>query len=132
MALVMAGQDPKERPAWAQQPYHGDSDVQQLYLQTEANIFPETAEEQGQLDLQVDMEKPVTPSPMDPASFPDGGLSAWLVVAGGFCCLFCSFGWINCVASLCPGLLGERGRPRELIRVCVGRYRGVPGLLPNA
>jgi len=32
----------------------------------------------------------------DPAAFPDGGLEAWLVVAGGFCSVFASFGWINC------------------------------------
>ncbi|KAI5806161.1 major facilitator superfamily domain-containing protein [Geopyxis carbonaria] len=32
-----------------------------------------------------------------PRSFPDGGLQAWLCVFGGFCCLFCSFGWINCI-----------------------------------
>lgn len=35
----------------------------------------------------------ITPSPDD---FPDGGLQAWMVVAGGFCAIFCSFGWINC------------------------------------
>ncbi|KAF2083780.1 putative monocarboxylate permease [Saccharata proteae CBS 121410] len=34
---------------------------------------------------------------MDPKSFPDGGSHAWLVVLGGFCCLFCSFGWINAI-----------------------------------
>jgi hypothetical protein len=27
---------------------------------------------------------------------PDGGLRAWLVVAGAFCSMFVSFGWINC------------------------------------
>lgn len=97
----MPGGDQKEKPAWAQQPYHGGNDVQQLYSQTEANILPETAEEPGKLDLEADMEKKsATPSPMDPASFPDGGLDAWLVVLGGFCCLFCSFGWINCRASV--------------------------------
>ena len=90
----------KAKPAKAKQPYHGGHDVQQLYSQTEANILPETAEEQGKLDLKVDMEKSATPSPMDPASFPDGGLNAWLVVLGGFCCLFCSFGWINCMLPL--------------------------------
>ncbi|WJG35776.1 uncharacterized protein FOBCDRAFT_139942 [Fusarium oxysporum Fo47] len=26
---------------------------------------------------------------------PDGGREAWLVVAGGFCANFASFGWIN-------------------------------------
>jgi hypothetical protein len=35
----------------------------------------------------------------DPTAFPDGGWEAWLVVAGGFCTLFCSFGWINCEAD---------------------------------
>jgi hypothetical protein len=33
----------------------------------------------------------------NPDDFPDGGLQAWMVVAGGFCAIFCSFGWINCV-----------------------------------
>ncbi|KAI5814878.1 major facilitator superfamily domain-containing protein [Pyronema omphalodes] len=33
----------------------------------------------------------------DPRSFPDGGLQAWLCVFGGFCCLFCSFGWVNVI-----------------------------------
>lgn len=27
---------------------------------------------------------------------PDGGFQAWLAVAGGFCTVFASFGWINC------------------------------------
>ena len=33
---------------------------------------------------------------LDPRQNPDGGLKAWLCVLGGFCTLFCSFGWINC------------------------------------
>jgi hypothetical protein len=33
---------------------------------------------------------------IDPNNFPDGGFEAWLVVAGGFCTVFSSFGWINC------------------------------------
>lgn len=36
-------------------------------------------------------------SPSDPKVFPDGGLEAWLVVFGGFCTVFASFGWINCM-----------------------------------
>lgn len=96
----MSGSDRHQRPAEAIQPYHGDSDVQQLYSQTEANILPETAKEPGELDLEVGVEKTTALSPMDPASFPDGGLEAWLVVLGGFCCLFCSFGWINCMTSI--------------------------------
>lgn len=41
-------------------------------------------------------EAVAAPSGPDPASFPDGGLQAWLVVLGGFCTIFASFGWINC------------------------------------
>jgi hypothetical protein len=29
---------------------------------------------------------------MDPSSFPDGGLQAWLTVGGAWCALFVSFG----------------------------------------
>ncbi|KAK5995713.1 Altered inheritance of mitochondria protein 24 [Cladobotryum mycophilum] len=29
--------------------------------------------------------------------FPDGGVEAWLMVAGGWCALFCTFGLVNCV-----------------------------------
>ena len=35
-------------------------------------------------------------NPWDPTKLPDGGAAAWLVVAGAFCCVFCSFGWVNC------------------------------------
>ncbi|KAI4210181.1 MAG: hypothetical protein LQ351_006935 [Letrouitia transgressa] len=46
-------------------------------------------------DDQVESKPPI--AGFDPSSFPDGGLQAWLVVSGAFCCLFCSFGWINCI-----------------------------------
>ncbi|KAG9189696.1 hypothetical protein G6011_06564 [Alternaria panax] len=36
-------------------------------------------------------------SPFHPSQFPDGGRDAYLCLLGGFCCLFCSFGWLNCV-----------------------------------
>ncbi|SPO01386.1 related to monocarboxylate transporter 2 [Cephalotrichum gorgonifer] len=32
-----------------------------------------------------------------PQDFPDGGREAWLVVAGGWCALFCTFGLVNCI-----------------------------------
>jgi hypothetical protein len=41
----------------------------------------------------------------DPAAFPDGGFQAWLAVAGGFCTIFASFGWINCETFLKPQVL---------------------------
>lgn len=36
-------------------------------------------------------------SPYHPSQFPDGGAKAFLCLLGGFCCLFCSFGWLNCL-----------------------------------
>lgn len=38
----------------------------------------------------------VAVNPMHPSQFPDGGRKAWTTVAGAWCCLFVSFGWINC------------------------------------
>ncbi|TVY93615.1 Fujikurins efflux protein [Lachnellula willkommii] len=67
--------------------------------ETEANVFPE-----GEAEAEADLEKngavpKSTPAPggINPADFPDGGFEAWLVVLGGWLCLFCSFGWINCI-----------------------------------
>lgn len=34
---------------------------------------------------------------MSPADFPDGGLVAWSVCLGSWCCLFASFCWITCI-----------------------------------
>jgi MFS family permease len=36
-------------------------------------------------------------NPWHPSQFPDGGLEAWLVVAGAACGMFCSFGWLNAI-----------------------------------
>ncbi|KAI0012626.1 major facilitator superfamily domain-containing protein [Xylariaceae sp. FL0662B] len=33
----------------------------------------------------------------DPNAFPDGGFEAWFCIAGGFCTVFSSFGWVNCI-----------------------------------
>jgi hypothetical protein len=54
-------------------------------------------DEGGKVEAPTNITPPaVGVNPWDPSQFPDGGVKAWLVVAGGFCCLFCSFGWINC------------------------------------
>lgn len=36
--------------------------------------------------------------------FPEGGLKAWGVVAGAFCVLFCTFGYLNAFGYVCLGL----------------------------
>jgi hypothetical protein len=38
----------------------------------------------------------------DPNAFPDGGFEAWFCIAGGFCTIFSSFGWINCMMPITP------------------------------
>ena len=66
---------------------------------TEANAMPDPAQETMDLDLEggdSQVKTAAQKSGVDPTAFPDGGLKAWLVVSGAFCCLFCSFGWINC------------------------------------
>lgn len=40
-----------------------------------------------------DIEKEQTPPQLD--DFPEGGVKAWGVVAGAFCVLFCTFGYLN-------------------------------------
>lgn len=56
---------------------------------------PESEKEKvTQPDHETALKKEATgPNPDDP---PDGGFQAWLVVVGGFCAVFCGFGWINC------------------------------------
>lgn len=61
--------------------------------------MPETGVEEKILAGSGDDKIPAKPDqirPWDPSQFPDGGAVAWLVVAGALCCVFCSFGWINC------------------------------------
>lgn len=67
--------------------------------ETEANIFPEP-EAEAEADLErggVIPETTPTVGGINPADFPDGGLEANLVALGSWFCLFCSFGWINCI-----------------------------------
>jgi len=64
---------------------------------TEANVAPDTAQARADLDIEKgeSQTKGNQQTGMGLGDFPDGGLQAWLVVSGAFCCLFCSFGWIN-------------------------------------
>ncbi len=66
--------------------------------ETEANIIPEP-ENVAEADLEKGGLKPPQPagSGINPADFPDGGWEAWLVVFGGWCGLFCTFGLVNCI-----------------------------------
>lgn len=38
-------------------------------------------------------------------AFPEGGLKAWATVAGAFCVLFCTFGYLNAFGYVCAGLI---------------------------
>ncbi|KAI9697881.1 MAG: hypothetical protein M1820_007668 [Bogoriella megaspora] len=72
----------------------------ELPKETDATI--NTQVEQEPQGVNGDIEKgglaaPAPPPALNPADFPEGGAKAWLVVAGGWCCLFVSFGWINCI-----------------------------------
>ncbi|KAI9836008.1 MAG: hypothetical protein M1837_003542 [Sclerophora amabilis] len=84
------------KPALSSDPSH--KSIHSTASRTEANIRPKNSE----LGADADSEKGSggedhISSALDPSSYPDGGFEAWSVVAGGFCCLFCSFGWINCI-----------------------------------
>ncbi|KIN01011.1 hypothetical protein OIDMADRAFT_122536 [Oidiodendron maius Zn] len=82
-------EDSHERPSL--------DDIRSQDKETEGNIFPEL-----ETVAEADLEKAAAPPQpvaggINPADFPDGGLEANLALLGGWCCLFCSFGWINCI-----------------------------------
>ncbi|KAM0552016.1 hypothetical protein ACHAPJ_008126 [Fusarium lateritium] len=83
---------------------YNNTSTSQPNEKTEANIHPEPANaveadlERGEDDEKQQQQPPPGPPPgMAPADFPDGGREAWLVVFGGWCALFCTFGLVNCV-----------------------------------
>ncbi len=90
-----------QRPATSPKNHH---DLSPVTSKTDATMLPNVGDGSPSDLEQAVPEKPPVPSMTDPSSFPDGGLEAWLVVVGAFCCLFCSFGWINC-SSLVDGVL---------------------------
>ncbi|KAI6083083.1 MFS general substrate transporter [Hypoxylon rubiginosum] len=82
----------ESRPSLNRIPSHGS---------TNANMYPEP---ENVVEAEIEKGEAVPQPPaggpppgFSPADFPDGGLEAWLVVAGGFCALFSTFGLINCV-----------------------------------
>jgi MFS family permease len=75
------------------------SDEKQEHRSTEV-ASPAAQRDNAETNQGIDVESaPKAPPalPFNPADFPDGGLTAWLVVAGSWFCLFCSFGWVNCI-----------------------------------
>lgn len=52
-------------------------------------------------DKEAPEAPPVAVAVAGPPRFipPDGGRTAWLCVAGAWCCIFVSFGWITCVGT---------------------------------
>ena len=55
---------------------------------------------QGPPQETPEKQEKVNMNPWHPDQYPDGGFKAWLVTAGAFFCVFCSFGWINCEHTL--------------------------------
>ncbi|KAH7310203.1 major facilitator superfamily domain-containing protein [Rhexocercosporidium sp. MPI-PUGE-AT-0058] len=45
----------------------------------------------------LNQEKAPSDQPPPVSDAPDGGFDAWLVVLGGWCTSFCSFGWVNSI-----------------------------------
>lgn len=72
--------------------------------ETQANIIAEP-ENVAEADIEQNKgDAPAQPaagpppgSGWHPSDFPDGGLQAWLVVFGGWCGLFCTFGFVSCI-----------------------------------
>lgn len=63
---------------------------------TEQDVNEAREQEAGRQGLEKLETRHTEVSIHHPSQFPDGGIKAWSAVLGGFACLFCSFGWINC------------------------------------
>ncbi|EHY53570.1 hypothetical protein HRR83_003779 [Exophiala dermatitidis] len=77
-------------------PVEGNNETSSAVPINPAN--PHSPAEKSYLEAaQDEAAKPPYNPWMDPAGFPDGGLRAWLTVAGAAACFFVSWGWINCI-----------------------------------
>lgn len=66
----------------------------------EADIEKGLAEDESDGEKKSNAAPPAGPQPgsgFHPSDFPDGGLQAWLVVFGGWCALFATFGFVSCI-----------------------------------
>lgn len=66
-----------------------------------ADSTAQTSHASCSMDMPSDLEEP-----KPPADWPEGGTRAWLVVAGGFCVSFSTFGYSNAYGYGCPVLDG--------------------------
>lgn len=64
-------------------------------FETETSV-PDSHEQAQVHDHDHDHEKPTASSPT-PSPFPDGGLSAWLVVVGAWACFLSSYGFVTSI-----------------------------------
>jgi len=74
--------------------------------QSDSSFVDNSKESMPERDIEGESKQEPQPEPgtnlkivstgPNPDDFPDGGFQAWLVVMGGFCAIFCGFGWINC------------------------------------
>ena len=87
------------------------ADVSSLSLASKEHALPGPGTEDPEVVPDVALKAPVP----NADSFPDGGLEAWLVVLGGFCTVFASFGWINCAYGLYSS--------RTVLRLTRNRHR---------
>jgi len=99
---TMALNDGTKKEILSDVSHEGPHSLDDVEKHTGANILPYVEYQPDSKDLEkANSTTDVTaPGPMDPSSFPDGGLKAWLVVFGGACRLSVSFGWINCKSPI--------------------------------
>ncbi|KAI0427919.1 major facilitator superfamily domain-containing protein [Xylaria sp. FL1042] len=64
---------------------------------SQAGVPPRDLENPRASSQETEKAERGTPPGPDPDIFPDGGFHAWLCIAGGFCTVFSSFGWVNCI-----------------------------------
>ena len=87
-------------PSYEQSP-HRDSNLPVDHSESSDVEIIKDSMPEGEAEPEPETKLKVESTGPNPKDFPDGGLQAWLVVVGGFCAIFCSFGWINCEDLVC-------------------------------
>ena len=99
---IRTGADPEKTDALYQAPPSQRGSKERMEVDTDADVPVVPAngadvEQGGVAPAKSEAGPPGAPPGMNPADFPEGGLEAWLVVFGGWCALFCTFGLVNCI-----------------------------------